>query len=91
MHLSLQLSLLASAVLLSLAVPSRANPFSFYKRAGCAQDGYLLALQNDPAEASPFCSTYIGIPLATATIGTIIPTVYVHPEVRMPLSCHDIV
>ena len=86
MHRFLQLSLLASAVLLSLAVPSRANPFSFYKRAECAQDGYLIALQNNPVEASPFCSTYIGIPLATSTVGTIVPTVYVKQECPFALQ-----
>ena len=36
------------------------------KRAACASDNVLRALQNAGAAASSFCSSYIGIPVKTA-------------------------
>ena len=35
------------------------------KRAACASDNVLRALQNAGATASSFCSSYIGIPVKT--------------------------
>lgn len=35
------------------------------KRAACASDNVLRALQNAGATASSFCSSYIGIPIKT--------------------------
>ncbi|KZF21044.1 hypothetical protein L228DRAFT_165360 [Xylona heveae TC161] len=71
------LSSLATALLVvSSCAPALANPLARIlneRQASnasdvCVEDEYYTALHQDAAEASPFCSSYISIPVVTSTL-----------------------
>ena len=71
MMLSLLQTFTAALSVPSLTLPVLASRFE--KRLYCTEDAYLLAFFADQAEESPFCSSYINIPLATTTVSTTTP------------------
>jgi hypothetical protein len=57
-------------ILISLVSLARATPAQkLDKRTGCAQDNLLNAFSHRAAHASPYCSSYLSIPL-TSTVYT---------------------
>ncbi|KAI9759247.1 MAG: hypothetical protein M4579_002456 [Chaenotheca gracillima] len=72
MRVSLSLELI-TALLLSFSTFAVGHVVQ--KRQICLEDGYLQGMQNDGIDATPFCSSWLGIPLVTRTVRTVTPTV----------------